>query len=164
MSFAFMPLYTGDYQRDTQHLTPEENGIFLKLLMHCWDQKGPAPIDERKLCGIVNARSGGEIESLRRILGEFFIRCDDGWYNKRMTSEVARAEHISANNRAAGIKSSEKRQEIRSLKHATRVERTLNARSTVAGTLTPTLTTTTTTTTTKVKRSVRNTAWESPPH
>lgn len=102
MSFAYMPVYTGDYIRDTQHLSCSEHGIFLKLLMHCWDQKGPAPLDERKLCGIVNARSSDEIEALRRILGEFFIRMEDGHYNKRMQKEIERSEAISGARSEAG--------------------------------------------------------------
>jgi uncharacterized protein YdaU (DUF1376 family) len=102
MSFAYMPLYTGDYLRDTQHLSCSEHGIYLKLLMHCWDQKGPAPLDERKLCGIVNARSGDETEALRRVLPEFFVRMDDGWYNTRMMRELQRAEAISNNRAEAG--------------------------------------------------------------
>ena len=48
MSFAYLPLFTGDYLRDTQHLSCSEHGIFLKLLMHCWDQKGPAPLLEEE--------------------------------------------------------------------------------------------------------------------
>src|SRR5574343_824566 len=97
-----MPVYTGDYHRDTRHLTPEEHGIYFLLLMHCWDQKGPVPLDERRQCGLVNARSGGEIESLRRVLQEFFVRMEDGWYNKRMQQEVARAEAISVKREDAG--------------------------------------------------------------
>lgn len=102
MSFAYLPLYTGDYIRDTQHLSCSEHGIFLKLLMHCWDQKGPAPLDERKLCGIVNARSSDEIEALRRILAEFFVRMEDGHYNKRMQQEIQRCEAISEARSGAG--------------------------------------------------------------
>lgn len=112
MSFKFMPLYTGDYLRDTRHLTPEENGIYMSLLMHCWDQKGPVPLDERKQCGIVNARGGGEIESLRRVLSEFFTRAEDGWYNKRIGEEIARAEVISHQNSEAGQKSAKKRASV----------------------------------------------------
>ncbi len=104
MSFAYMPLFTGDYLRDTQHLSMSEHGAFLKLLMFCWDQKGPAPLDERKLCGIVNARSGDEIEALRRVVGEFFVRMDDGLYNKRMQLEVERSESISRGRSEAGRK------------------------------------------------------------
>jgi len=104
VSFAYLPLYTGDYLRDTQHLSCSEHGIYLKLLMHCWDQKGPAPLDERKLCGIVNARSSDEIEALRRVLGEFFVRMEDGHYNHRMQREVERCEVISGVRSEAGKK------------------------------------------------------------
>lgn len=104
MSFAYLPLYTGDYLRDTQHLSCCEHGIYLKLLMHCWDQKGPAPIDERKLCGIVNARSSDEIEAMRSVLAEFFTRMEDGHYNHRMQSEIERSEAISGARSEAGKK------------------------------------------------------------
>lgn len=104
MSFAYLPLFTGDYLRDTQHLSMSEHGAFLKLLMFCWDQKGPAPLDERKLCGIVNARSGDEVEALRRVLSEFFVRMEDGFYNKRMQREVERSEVLSRSRSDAGRK------------------------------------------------------------
>jgi uncharacterized protein YdaU (DUF1376 family) len=104
VSFAYLPLFTGDYLRDTQHLSMSEHGAFLKLLMFCWDQKGPAPLDERKLCGIVNARSGDEVEALRRVLGEFFVRMEDGYYNKRMQREVERSEVLSRSRSDAGRK------------------------------------------------------------
>lgn len=95
MSFAYMPLYTGDYIRDTLHLSCAEHGIYLRLLMYCWDVKGPAPLDERKRCGIVNARSGDEVEALRRVTAEFFVQMEDGWYNERMQNEVVKSEMLS---------------------------------------------------------------------
>jgi uncharacterized protein YdaU (DUF1376 family) len=102
LSFAFLPLYTGDYLRDTRHLTTEEHGAYVLMLMHCWDQKGPVPLDERKQSGICNARSGGEIESMRRVLSEFFVKMDDGWYNHRMQEEVVKSEMVSKNRSKAG--------------------------------------------------------------
>lgn len=104
MSFQYFPLYTGDYLRDTRHLSPCEHGIYLLLLMHCWDQKGPAPLDERKMLGICNARSSDEIAALRRVIEEFFVRMDDGYYNKRMSAEVRKAEVITAQKRSAADK------------------------------------------------------------
>jgi len=109
VSFAYLPLFTGDYLRDTQHLSMSEHGAFLKLLMFCWDQKGPAPLDERKLCGIVNARSGDEVEALRRVLSEFFVRMEDGYYNNRMQREVERSEVLSRSRSDAGRKGYEAR-------------------------------------------------------
>lgn len=139
MSFAFMPLYTGDYQRDTQHLDCCEHGVYLKLLMHCWDQKGPAPLDERRLCGIVNARSGSEIEALRRVLSEYFVKMEDGFYNPRMDREIARANIISKSRSAAG------RNGYKSLKNKMRVAIAQQVPNTCpASAPTPTPTTTTT--------------------
>lgn len=83
MSFQYMPFYTGDYLHDTRHLTPMKHGIYVLLLMFCWDQKGPLPLDEQECAGIASCRSGDEIKAMRRVLNEFFIRMEDGWYNKR---------------------------------------------------------------------------------
>lgn len=102
MSFAFMPLYTGDYLRDTQHLSMLEHGAYLKLLMYCWDQKGPAPLDERKLMGICNSRSKEEITAVQSILCEYFVQMDDGWHNIRLTKELQKAEAIGHNRAEAG--------------------------------------------------------------
>ena len=109
MSFAYLPLYTGDYIRDTQHLSCTEHGIYIKLLIHCWDQKGPAPADERRLMGIVNARSTDEIEAMRRVLLEYFVRMDDGWYNQRMQREIERCENISTKREDAGRRGANER-------------------------------------------------------
>lgn len=102
MSFAFLPLYTGDYRRDTQHLTPLRHGVFLLLLMHCWDTRGPLPIDEQEMAGIANCRSADEVEALRYVLRRFFVCMEDGHYNKRMQREVERAENISGVRSIAG--------------------------------------------------------------
>ncbi len=104
VSFAFLPLYTGDYRRDTQHLDCCEHGIYLLFIMHSWDSKGPVPLDERKQMGICGARSGSEIEAMRRVLSEFFVRMDDGYYNKRIQVEIERANAISLKRKSAGAK------------------------------------------------------------
>lgn len=94
MSFAYLALFTGDYLRDTRHLSCSEHGVYLLLLMHCWDSKGPVPLDERKQMGICGARSGDELEALRRVRDEFFIRMEDGYYNPRMQREIERMHSI----------------------------------------------------------------------
>lgn len=103
MSFAYLPWYTGDYRRDTAHLSCSEHGIFLLFLAHCWDQRGPLPLDERKLVGVCNARSTDEVEAMRRVLAEFFVQMDDGWYNRRIQKEIERASNISAIRSKAGF-------------------------------------------------------------
>lgn len=102
MSFQFLPFYTGDYLRDTRHLSPLKHGIYLLLLMHCWDQKGPLPLDEQECSGIANCRSSDEIEALRYVLDKYFVRMEDGHYNARMQKEVERAEALSHARSEAG--------------------------------------------------------------
>lgn len=104
MSFAYLPLYTGDYIRDTRHLSCCEHGVYILLLVHCWDQQGPLPLDEKKIAGICGARSGDEVEAMRRILQEFFVKMEDGFYNRRMQREVERANAISLKRKSAGSK------------------------------------------------------------
>jgi uncharacterized protein YdaU (DUF1376 family) len=95
MSFAYFPIYTGDYIRDTRHLTPMRNGVYLMALIYCWDSKGPLPLDEQECAGIVNARSADEIEAMRYIVDRYFVRMPDGHYNKRVMQEIERWNAIS---------------------------------------------------------------------
>lgn len=104
MSFKFCPIYTGDYLRDTRHLTPTKHGIYLLLLFYAWDQKGPLPLDEQECAGIANCRSADEIESLRYVLRKYFVQMDDGHYNRRMQREVEQSEAISRARSEAGRK------------------------------------------------------------
>lgn len=137
MSFAFLPLYTGDYLRDTQHLSCSEHGIYLKWLMHCWDQKGPLPLDERKQAGICNARSGDEVEAMRRVRDEFFVQMDDGWYNDRMHREIVRAGEISNKREDAGRRGANER--MRRLRESQANAKQVLSKS-LASDATPTLT------------------------
>jgi uncharacterized protein YdaU (DUF1376 family) len=102
-------LFTGDYLRDTRHLSPLKHGIYLLLLMHCWDQKGPVPLDEQEAAGIANCRSTDEIDALRYVLDRYFTRMIDGFYNHRMQQEVERSESISHARSEAGRKGYEAR-------------------------------------------------------
>src|ERR1700674_3019784 len=102
MSFSYMALFTGDYLRDTRHLTPMRHGIYLLLLMHCWDQKGPLPLEQQECAGIANCRSHDEVDGLQYILAKYFVKMDDGWYQKRMQEEIVKAEIIAKGRSKAG--------------------------------------------------------------
>ena len=104
-----MPLYTGDYLRDTRHLTPLRHGIYLLALMHCWDSKGPLPLDEQECAGICNCRSADEIDALRYIVNRYFVRMEDGHYNGRIQAEVVRSESLSTVRADAGRRGANER-------------------------------------------------------
>jgi uncharacterized protein YdaU (DUF1376 family) len=111
MSFAYLPIFTGDYLRDTRHLSPLRHGVYLLLLMHCWDQKGPVPLDEQEAAGIANCRSTDEVEALRYVLNRYFIQMDDGWYNKRMAKVIADSEQIAGYRRKGGLEKARRQRE-----------------------------------------------------
>lgn len=145
-----MPVYTGDYRRDTQHLSMLEHGAYYLLLMHCWDQKGPVPLDERRIFAICNARSNEEMGAVRNILGEYFVRMDDGWYNRRMQIEIERAEALSGKRANAGRMGYEAKAKVLKRKDVQAfAEQVLSNSSASASTPTPTLTPTLTLTPTE---------------
>jgi uncharacterized protein YdaU (DUF1376 family) len=109
VSFAYLPLFTGDYLRDTRMLSPLKHGVYLLLLMYCWDTKSPVPLEEQDAAGIANCRSTDEIDALRYVLGKYFTRMEDGWYNERMQNEIATAEFVSKKRSDAGKKGAEAR-------------------------------------------------------
>lgn len=96
MSFAFMPFYTGDYYRDTRHLSMMQHGAYRQLLDHCWDQKGPLPLDVERCYRICGAVSKEEQEAVRGILSEYFVTMQDGHYNRRLQLEIERSNTLSA--------------------------------------------------------------------
>ena len=106
----FMPFYVGDYLRDTQHLTAEQHGAYLLLLMACWTL-GALPDNERELARIAKL----SIIKWRRFLSNFenfFAKNSDGlWHQKRIDRERQHIDAVKAVRSKAGILSAAKRQQ-----------------------------------------------------
>lgn len=88
---TWMPLYIGDYLGDTMHLTPEQHGVYLLLIMACWRRGGLLPKDEAQLAGTARLTLRRWRELLP-IIAPFFIIGDDGWRNKRVNEELENAQ------------------------------------------------------------------------
>lgn len=72
----FMPLYTSDYLGDTGHLSTEEHGAYLLLLMHMWNRGGTLPNDAKKLSRVARC-SLKKWNSIWPALEDFFTSDDE---------------------------------------------------------------------------------------
>jgi uncharacterized protein YdaU (DUF1376 family) len=90
MSRPWMPLYVADYLADTGHLTVEESGAYLHLIMAYW-QRGGLPNDDGQLA-IICRMSAGKFRKIRSKLASFFA---PGWKHKRIDAELQKTQRIS---------------------------------------------------------------------
>ena len=77
----WMPLYIGDYTRDTIGLSKAEHGSYILAIMAYWSKGEALTFPEMK------AICGNDVDRITR----FFISCDGRWHHKRIDEELAKA-------------------------------------------------------------------------
>jgi uncharacterized protein YdaU (DUF1376 family) len=82
-----MPIYWGDYLRDTRDLTTLQHGAYLLLIGHYWQHEG-LPSDERQLAAI----AGLGVVKWRAIQAPIAAKFGEGWKHKRIDAELEQAE------------------------------------------------------------------------
>lgn len=102
MSRAWMPLYIGDFLADTMHLGATERGIYISLLMHCW-QHGTIPLDDHKLARISGCSPRLWHQYRRTMLQFFDVVNDVTAQHRRVTFELRRYEEISNKRKDAAL-------------------------------------------------------------
>lgn len=90
---AYMPIYWGDYLRDTGHLSAAEHGAYLLLLGHYWTTGAPLPDDEHALRRIARMEAS-EWRRSRATIRAFFQVGDGVWRHKRVDAELEKARAI----------------------------------------------------------------------
>jgi hypothetical protein len=83
MSLPFMPMYWGDYWRDTTHLSDAEHVSYLRLISHYW-QHGSLPDEDVRLARIAG-RSKADWDEIKPMLQAFF---EHGWKHSRIEREL----------------------------------------------------------------------------
>lgn len=90
---AFMPMYWGDYHRDTGHLTTIEHGAYMLLIGHYWTRGEPIDCcDEQKRR--VTRMTSTEWKKSRDTLANLFEVDGEIWRHKRIDAEIAEAERL----------------------------------------------------------------------
>lgn len=96
-----MPLYIGDYLADTTHLTADQHGAYMLLLMAAWKSGGKLPNDDEQLQAITKL-SDERWKKSKSILFAFFLLEDCFLIHRRLLSELEKASALSEKRRAAG--------------------------------------------------------------
>lgn len=98
----WMPLFIGDYQKDTMRLSTVQHGAYLLMLMEYW-VNGPLPDDDDDLASITKL-SDGEWAKHKAKLSRFFVIRDGFWFNKRADEEIEAAKKRREASRRNGKK------------------------------------------------------------
>lgn len=87
----WMPLYIGDYLADTMHLTCEQHGAYMLLLMAYWRKGAPLPSSDMALAAI--CRLSVDAWSIHKaVLMQFFdASSGTAWVHRRVEKEMAEA-------------------------------------------------------------------------
>lgn len=129
-TLPYMKLHIADYLADTQHLTTQEHGAYLLLLMNYWQTEKPLNNKRGRLKSVVRL-STEEWKEVEITLSEFFTVEDDLWKHGRVEAELESVIALSTQASYAGSKSARVRAEKKrnSNGSSTTVEPKFNDRS-----------------------------------
>lgn len=90
----YMKLFVADYIRDTQHLTAEQHGAYLLLLMAMWTKGGTLPYDPSQLARICRVAPQRWSKVSPPVLA-FFRKDDDQLTHARIQKDLEHAAEVS---------------------------------------------------------------------
>jgi uncharacterized protein YdaU (DUF1376 family) len=86
----WMPLYVSDYLGDTMHLSAEQHGAYLLLLMVAWKSEGRLANDPDQLQAI-SRLPPAKWKASEAVLKSFFYVTPEYWINNRLQDELQKA-------------------------------------------------------------------------
>lgn len=100
-----MPLFCGDYLKDTPDLSLEEHGAYLLLLMYTWSNGcRPLPDDDDRIARRLRITKERWQKKLRPVLAPLFDLADGSWRSPRLEKEWSYVqERIEAKRRAGAL-------------------------------------------------------------
>ena len=106
-SLPYMQLYTSDYLADTAHLTTEEHGAYLLLLMNYWQRAKPLDNSNGRLAHVTRL-SAERWAAVEPVLAEFFTIDGETWTQARIERDLdkirAKSSKLAANGSIGGSK------------------------------------------------------------
>jgi len=124
----YYPFHLGDYASHTAHLSPMEDLAYRRMLDLYYRTEKPLPSSCEDISRLI--RLTDNAATVRDVLNEFFMPCDDGWHHTRCDEELSRMKDKQAKAKASAAASVAVR--------LANAQRTLNERSTKVELPTPT--------------------------
>lgn len=103
MGLPSMPVFVAEYIADTTHLSCEESGAYLHLLMALWLRGGSIPDSDGDFAKITKL-SLKKWKAMRHRIEPFFSVADGVWTQNRLTKEINYVRGTSKKKSAAGVK------------------------------------------------------------
>lgn len=102
MALPYMPLYIGDYLRDTQRLKATAHGAYLLLLMDMWNNDGEIADDPNIMASIARVNRKAWPAVWRQLEPFFTLGEDAKWRHNRLQKELQKAAERSRKRAIAG--------------------------------------------------------------
>lgn len=85
----YIPFWVDDYRRDTRHLTTEEHGAYLLLLMAAWESPSTSLPDDDDMLARIAGVQCDRWAAVKRIVMAFWTldRRSNRWVQKRLKKE-----------------------------------------------------------------------------
>jgi uncharacterized protein YdaU (DUF1376 family) len=103
-SLPYMQLYVSDYLADTAHLSAEQHGAYMLLLMNYWQKGKPLDNANDRLKHVARLSDEAWVSN-KEILAEFFLIEGEIWTHPRIEDDLAKVREKSIKASANGKRS-----------------------------------------------------------
>jgi len=110
---AWIPMYIGDYLKDTTHLSAAEHGAYLLLIFRYWASGGALEDNDEALRRITSMERN-EWKRSRVTILQFFTLREGYWHHDRIDKEIATAQKNREKNLARTAAATAARSTLRS--------------------------------------------------
>lgn len=100
----WMPLYVGDYLRDTRHFNVQEHGAYMLLLMAHWVRGEDGIPNSNKRLAFMASCTPAQWAKIRPTLEPLFTVSDAAWRHPRLMVEIEKRAQKSAAARKNALK------------------------------------------------------------
>lgn len=98
----YYKINVSDWQAATRHLTPEEEGVYIRLINHYYDTEKPIPLDTQPVTR--RLMLSGHNEIVASILSEFFEKTERGYVKSKCEELIKEYKKNVAKNKKNGAK------------------------------------------------------------